>query len=129
MFSTCSVACGISNTYVSAVLEQVEINIQRIRQVAPHSLTLLSYIQWQQIVHRRHRVGRCHWWWHATCDIIITSREQSLLSTIASFSLVKTEDHSRAIRAHIDLPTNTGDGREAAVVRPGSESSMTTSSI
>jgi len=36
-------AGGISNIYVSAVLEQVVINFQRIRQVAPHCLTVVVY--------------------------------------------------------------------------------------
>jgi len=38
-------ACGsgIGSIYVSAVLRQVVINFQRIRQAAPHCLTLLSY--------------------------------------------------------------------------------------
>jgi len=38
-----AVACGGGSIYVSAVLEQVVINVQRIRQVAPHRLTLSSY--------------------------------------------------------------------------------------
>ena len=37
------VACGIGNIYVSAVLEQVVINFQRVRQVAPRCLTSSSY--------------------------------------------------------------------------------------
>jgi len=36
-------AFGISNVYVSTVLEQVVINVQRIHQVAPHCSTLSSY--------------------------------------------------------------------------------------
>jgi len=37
-------ACGVSNIYVSAALEQVVINFQRVLQGAPHLLTLSSYI-------------------------------------------------------------------------------------
>ena len=33
-------ACGVGTIYASAVLEQVVINFQRIRQGAPHGLTL-----------------------------------------------------------------------------------------
>jgi len=33
-------ACGVGSIYVSAVLEQVVINFQRIRQGVPHCLTL-----------------------------------------------------------------------------------------
>ena len=35
--------CGIGNIYISAVLEQVVINLQRIHQVAPHCFTSSSY--------------------------------------------------------------------------------------
>ena len=37
-------ACGVSNIYVSATLEPVVINFGRVRQGAPHLLTLSSYI-------------------------------------------------------------------------------------
>jgi len=36
----CPVTCGIGTVYVSAVLEQVVINFQRLRQVAPRCLPL-----------------------------------------------------------------------------------------
>jgi len=36
-------ACGVGNIYASAVFEQVVVNFQRIRQGAPHGLTLSSY--------------------------------------------------------------------------------------
>jgi len=37
------IACGIGNTYITTVLEQVVMNFQRIFQVAPPCLTLSSY--------------------------------------------------------------------------------------
>ena len=36
-------ACNVGSIYASAVLKQVVIKSQRIRQVAPHCLILLSY--------------------------------------------------------------------------------------
>jgi len=38
------IACGIGNIYTSAMLEQLAINFQHIRQLARHCLTFLSYI-------------------------------------------------------------------------------------
>jgi len=71
-------ACGsgIGSIYVSAVLMQVVINFQRIRQAAPHCLTLLSYTVAVNYILcaggvsdddlRRAAIG----WWPAACGII-----------------------------------------------------------
>jgi len=78
-------ACDIGNIYMSAVLEQVVINCQRIRQVASHCLTLLSYTTAANCAAPMALAittcRRCHWL--VAYSARYKSRARSVLSRIA----------------------------------------------
>jgi len=66
-------ACGIGSIFTSAVLEQIVTNFLRIRQVAPHCLTLSSYTVAANCAPRALAMtsypGAVIGWWPAACRI------------------------------------------------------------